>query len=287
MITTAHLFDRDPNIYRFAYPAVAAFGALGVVLLQRIRVRGERAELRRAENNDTDGFGEGVAEPFTLAAVVRPGNLLREMRRVLRQDRRFYEYCRALMCVGMANLMIFPVVATIIAHELDLSYLLCIGLLAVVPRAVNIVALFLWAPYFDRVGVVRFRVAHSLCWVSHMVLGTIGTAWVLMRGELGATATGLAVGFYVLSRVAMGLGMGGGALAWHLGHLHFAKPADAEVYMGVHVTLTGLRGLIMPFVGIWLWTQMGIVAWFVATALSLCGLVMYTAMARDEQNTAC
>ncbi len=283
MIATARLFDSDPDVYRIAYPVVAAFGALGVVLLQRIHVRRERAELSRVAVDNGGDFREGVAEPFSLAALLRPGNVLGQMYRVLREDRRFYRYCKALMFTGMGNLMIFPVIATIITLELKLSYLMCIGLLSVVPRAVNIIALYLWAPYFDRVGVVRFRVAHGIVWLSHMVLGTIGTVWVLLRGEMGATATGLALGFYVLSRVAMGFGLGGGALAWHLGHLHFAKPADAEVYMGVHVTLTGLRGLVMPFLGIWLWTQTGIWAWLLATAFSFCGLMLYAAMARDEE----
>ncbi len=282
MISAAHLFDRDPDIYRFAYLLVAACGALAVVLVQRVHVRGERSELGRAEGGGGGRFGEAVVKPLALAAVLSPGRVLGQMYRVLREDRRFYRYCRALMFTGMGNLMIFPVVAAIITLELQLSYVLCIGLLTVVPRVVMLAALLFWAPYFDRVGVVRFRVAHGVCWLSHLVLGTIATLWVVLRGELGVVATVLALAFYLLSRIAMGLGLGGGALAWHLGHLHFAKPADAEVYMGVHVTLTGLRGLIMPFVGIWLWYRTGIFVWLLATGFSFLGLMFYTALARDE-----
>ena len=156
------------------------------------------------------------------------------------------------------------------------------GLLRVLPLSAMLVALFLWAPFFDRVGVVRFRVTHGACWLLHLVLGTVGTALILRRPEIGSAAATLAVLFYVLNRIMMGVSMGGGALAWYLGHLHFARPAEAEVYMGIHVTLTGVRGLVMPLVGIWLWIHAGIWVWLVATGFSLCGLLLYAAMARDE-----
>ncbi len=282
MLAAARLFDRNPDVYRFTYPVVAACGAVAVVLLQRLRVRGERSELRRRRPDGAGGPGDAMLEPFALTTMLDPGTVLRQMGRVLREDQRFRRYCVALMFTGMANLMIFPVVTTIITLDLRLSYLLSIGLLSVVPRTVTIVGLFVWAPYFDRVGVVRFRGAHGISWLAHLVLGSLGTVGVLLREEWGAPATVLAALFFLFSRIAMGLGMGGGGLAWHLGHLHFAKPQDAEIYMGVHMTLTGLRGLVMPLVGIWLWAQTGFFVWVLGIALSVVGLALYTAMARDE-----
>ena len=55
--------------------------------------------------------------------------------------------------------------------------------------------------------------------------------------------------------VLTGLGNAGGVLAWNLGHQDFAPPGRDSQYMGVHVTLTGIRGLMAPFlaVGIYQW----------------------------------
>ncbi len=39
-------------------------------------------------------------------------------------------------------------------------------------------------------------------------------------------------------------------LAWNLGRLSFVKPDKSQDYMAVHVTLTGLRGLTAPFLGV-------------------------------------
>ncbi|MHC4092444.1 MAG: hypothetical protein ACYSVY_19590, partial [Planctomycetota bacterium] len=109
---------------------------------------------------------------------------------------------------------------------------------------------------------------------------------VVGQARIGPAAPVVAVFIYGLSRIAMGMGLGGGTLAWTLGHLHFARPQEAEVYMGVHVTLTGLRGLVMPFVGIWLWTVVGWWVWLLACCLSFAGLMGYAAMAREETAAA-
>ncbi|MFQ5591349.1 MAG: MFS transporter, partial [Phycisphaerae bacterium] len=53
--------------------------------------------------------------------------------------------------------------------------------------------------------------------------------------------------------------------------------------MGIHVSLTGVRGLIAPLAGMWLWNRIGWPVWLVAVGLSLVSLTMYAAMARRER----
>jgi len=278
----AQIFDRDPAAYRFVYPLTALCGLVAIHLLQRVRVRGEASEIRQALGRPANGLSPGLAEPFTLVAMLSPGNVIGRMIRVLREDARFARYCGALMLIGAGNLMIGPVLLVIVTQELALGYLVSLSLLEMLPRGLMMVSLYRWAPYFDRVGVVRFRVANGACWFSFLALGTLAALVVVFRERIGPPAPALAVALFTASAVARGLGFGSGALAWNLGHLHFARRQDAEVYMGVHVTLTGLRGLIMPLLGIWLWTHTGLFAWILATSLSALGLLGYVAMARAE-----
>ena len=56
----------------------------------------------------------------------------------------------------------------------------------------------------------------------------------------------------LISRVISGVAMGIGRLNWRLGHMEFAPPEKDSLYMGAHISLTGLRGIIAPFVGIYL-----------------------------------
>jgi len=52
-----------------------------------------------------------------------------------------------------------------------------------------------------------------------------------------------------LGRVITGIVNGGGNLAWQLGHNDFAPRDQLSTYMGIHVTLTGVRGAFAPFLG--------------------------------------
>lgn len=283
MFCAAAVFDRDPSTYCYIYPLVALCGAAGIILLQRMQVRGEKAQMRRLEDEANNGLSEGLAEPFSLAAILWPGNVLGEMKRVLWEDKRFARYCGALMLIGMGNLMVVPVMVIIVTQALDMTYMASLALLEIVPRGVMMLALYRWAPYFDRVGVVRFRVANGACWLTCLVLGTLGAAAVVHSDRLGPSSAAIAVALFALCHVFKGLGFGSGALAWNLGHLHFARPHEAEVYMGIHVTLTGLRGLIMPLLGIWLWSRTGILVWVLACVLCAGGLLGYISMARAER----
>jgi sugar phosphate permease len=48
----------------------------------------------------------------------------------------------------------------------------------------------------------------------------------------------------------IGVAMGGGQLAWQLGQNIFATKDNVGTYMGLHVMLTGLRGMFAPFLGV-------------------------------------
>lgn len=53
----------------------------------------------------------------------------------------------------------------------------------------------------------------------------------------------------LIAYTLFGLAMSSVAIAWNLGSMHFAGNEDASMYQSVHVTLTGIRGLIAPLLG--------------------------------------
>jgi hypothetical protein len=141
-----------------------------------------------------------------------------------------------------------------------------------------------WGRLFDRIGVLQFRVVNICAWCVGLLFGLLGT--LVLVGERGDFP-----GYYVLAVVLFvgrgllyGLAEGGGKIAWNLGHLHFAKSEEAEVYMGIHVFLTGVRGLVAPLFGMWLWTVIGWRVWGVAIGFGLLSLILYRRLAREEMD---
>ncbi len=287
VLVAARLCDRDPMAYRFIFPAAAVFGSLGVLLLKNIHVRGERSELRRHEGTACDGEVRfRLTEPFSLTALLSPGHVFGRMLQVLRSDRRFAQYCLAQSFTGVANLMTIPVVVMVVTRRIDLGFAwgfwISTALVEVIPRLLRIGSIRRWARLFDRVGVVRFRVVNVSCWVLSLLLGLAATL-VATHGEgFGTMALPLATLLFAIRGIGVGVGFGGGAIAWTIGHLHFAKAEDAEVYMGIHVFLTGLRGIASPLLGMWLFSVIDWGVWVVAIACATVSLILFCRMARHE-----
>ncbi len=280
------LFDLDPLAYRWFYPAIAVIGAIGLSMILRLRVRGERSALARNATFNGDAVADdALIAPFSLVSLISPWQIVARMREALRQDPRFARYCTAQMCIGCANLMAMPVNTIVLTKVIGLTYTQSNGLLDVVPRVVTLIMLPIWARHFDRVGVLRFRVVNSLCWCGSLLFCGLGAMLAGLHGS-AAFMVVATVATYALGRIFEGLAQSGGAIAWNIGHLHFAEDDKAELYMGIHVSLTGLRGLIAPFLGVLLYSWIDWGAFAVGVAVSGIGFIIFSRLAREESSEA-
>jgi hypothetical protein len=133
--------------------------------------------------------------------------------------------------------MLTSQLVVIFSEHLHLAPGLQIALLSVVPLGTLPLFVPFWARMFDRGHIVEYRARQGWSLVLAVVTLTFGTwfAWVPMLW-LGA--------------LLLGAAYAGANLGWNLGHNDFASVGRAQHYMGVHVTLTGVRGAIGPPAGI-------------------------------------
>lgn len=279
VVVVMKLFTKWPRSYVYAYPTAALLGLLAILVIRSMHVRGEKTELAQL---DRLRRVSSSPPPSGLRVLLRSGI------KVLRDDPDYRRYMLGMTLLGSANIMTMPLMTIIITKQLMLSYFDSGNLLEVLPRLLMLASLGPWAGLFDRVGVVRFRIINASAWAGLSVFGGLGaTVICYMPDFLDALPVFVtAVSLIALARLCEGVGKGGGAIAWNIGHLHFAKSVEAEAYMGVHVFLTGIRGLIMPFVGTFLYLRYGPLAFVVSTALSLAGILTFAALARRQHQAA-
>lgn len=282
ILLVSALFDARPEAFRWVYPAIAAVGAVALLMIRGLRVRDPRFARNATGREEVACEGDGVIEPLPLTSIVQPWRLVGRMRGALRRNPRFARYCEAQMCIGSANLMLMPVHTVILTRVLRLSYTHSNELLEIIPRAVTLLMLPFWARLFDRVGVLRFRVANSLCWAGSAALAGVG-ALLATLDPANRPLFFLAIGLYAAGRLVDGLAQSGGSIAWNIGHLHFAEDDQAELLMGIHVSLTGLRGLFMPFFGTLVYARFGCGVFLASTALALFGCWLFWKLAREER----
>lgn len=287
MLAAGMALDHDSLSYRYIIPMAAMCGAVGVFIATRIRVRRDRV----ARSHDPLRHESAVdqarwAEPFNLTALISPGHVLGQMVRVLNRDRRFLQYCIAQSLTGISNLLTISVAVAVVTRDLDAGdrwgFWISTALLSALSNLAMLGSISRWGRLFDDVGVLRFRVINVVCWAAGLLFGLAGALAVVYGAKYTGYYFPAAVLLFALRGLANGLGAGGGALAWNLGHLDFAKPEEAEIYMGIHVSLTGLRGLIAPLIGMWLYASFGWTVWVIGLSFSLCSLYSYASMAREE-----
>jgi len=191
------------------------------------------------------GLYPGMGSPFLFSVycglavtslAIAGAFSLSMLREILREDPSFRRYMFWMSLYGSGNLMMNAQLVVLFSDRLQLASLTQILLLTVVPML--LIPLFLpwWARLFDRGHIIEYRSRQCWALVAALLLLTLGVAfrqtWLLWPGA-----------------VLIGMSYAGANLGWNLGHNDFATPGRAQHYMGVNVTLTGVRGLIAPPVG--------------------------------------
>lgn len=236
----ALVLDEHPENFRWIYATGAALGILGLWAFSGVTVSGERRHqvLERRGRRDASGRNSFFA--------------------ILRADPCYARYQMHQFTSGFAAMMLEPPLVYLVSKQIGASYVASIGIIMLIPFVLTMTTMPLWARYLDRVHVAEFRARQNALWV----LGVVIMFWGAWQFSLLWLALG---------RVITGIVNGGGSLAWQLGHNDFAPRDQLADYMGIHVTLTGVRGAFAPFLGMalylgwdakrWLPASPGIGAW--------------------------
>jgi len=237
--------DLNPASFHVVFPVLAAVGVYGNSIFRHVRLRGGRrlAERERAEA----GTAEVSANPVRTAAVA--GDALRTNWRVLVEDRPYRTFMAWMFVFGLGNLMIGAPQAIFLEDRLGATYLQAILATTIIPLLTMPLVIPVWARLLDRLHIVKFRSIHGWSFVT-----AAGVMWLAAWSE--------SLWLFYVSGALLGVGFAGGSIAWNIGHQDFASAERDALYMSVHVTLNGIRGVIAPFLAVALYK------WLDATGVS-------------------
>ena len=269
-IGLGYAMQLSENSYRVMIPIFGFIALIGVGSYARIKVRSESSIIAReqAQSNQSSG---------TLAHIP---TLFKAIARVMIDDIPFRRYQTCQFMLGIGNMMSWAPFVILAKEQFGLDYLPGLILTQVIPLLMMPLFIPLWARFLDRVHIVTFRAFHSWVFVIAMLLSFIGSQMEM-------------VWLFYAASVMRGIAFGGGALAWNLGHLHYVKPQRATDYMAVHVTLTGVRGLTAPFIGVAIYTSYearwpgnGSWVFVVGALLAFLGAMGFLKLSRDFTRAA-
>ena len=249
--------DLNENAIRWVYPVAASFGVLGAWIYSKMRVEGHR-EILQDEQGSPHHVSYLPWKTFDL----------------LFEDRAFAKYMACQFIFGVGNLMLTAPLVIILSDQFSLSYLGEILIVSTIPMLMIPLSTLFWAKLLDKMHVLSFRSIHSWFFVvSSLCIGI-------------SIATHSLAGLWVGAGIR-GIGFGGGVIAWNLGHQDYAPVEQSGRYMGLHVTLTGIRGLFAPAFGMIVYSTMlsygyqaGPIVFYVGASLSAIGGIGFILLAK-------
>jgi hypothetical protein len=220
---TGWLIEDNPDLFRWLLGLTSLCAIASLLRLRAVRVRHER-RLLEAERGLTgdDAF--------------RIGRYLS----ILREDPLYRRYMACMMVLGSGNLMFTAPLILIMGQDMGLSSFSQVLVTAALPTLIVPFSARAWSRVLAREHIIGFRRRNSRWYAFAIAVAVVG---VFADSELALW----------LSAVVLGIAIGGGMLGWNLGHNDFAPEARVADYLGLHVSLTGLRGLIAPLLGVWLY----------------------------------
>jgi hypothetical protein len=215
------LLERNGPWFRVLIVAAGMCGLAGAWAFRRFHVQdeeqlleAERARLKQGARFDLGGI-----------------------RHLLATDADFRHYMLAMSMFGAGLLTLTPLMVICLDDVLQASEFVQVAITTAVPVLTIPFAIGPWARFLDRHHVIVFRSVHSRVGVAGSVLLVLA---VLLHQPLLLWPGAL----------LLGISLAAGSLGWTLGHNDFAPRGEETRYMALHVTLTGIRGLLAPPIGI-------------------------------------
>lgn len=262
--------DAAPGNWRWIFLAAAGCGILERLIWHRMPDNPDYAHQRPALSSP-DWMGR-------LPAWHLWSQPLQRMRRVLDSNRDFARWEAQFMIYGLAFFIISTVQPGYLVEGLGLNYTqISVGQLALL-RLGGAVMLPVMGHYHDRYNPAAFcaRVFFILAFFPLLLSLCI---WL---------PAGLRMVPFYLAFLLQGMAMSGVAVAWSMSSLVFAGQEDGALYQGIHVTLTGFRGLLGPLLGLLIKQTLGWSAafWIAGGLLFLAAALMQRQGAEMERRPA-
>lgn len=159
------------------------------------------------------------------------------------KDKLFGQMLTGWMFMGIGNLMTMPLRIEYIANPVYgvAATNAQVALMTVtIPQLLRVLTIKPWGWIFDRTNLVAMRIVINCLFLSSTIL------YFLSRDIL-------VIGF---ASVLLGIAFGGAGIIWPLWVTKVAPEGKISAYMSVHTSLTGLRGVIAPFIGYLVITQL-------------------------------
>ncbi len=265
------LLDLNNSLYKLFFPVSGVFG-IAVYLSLAKMIKFSLDETEPKEPIYTGRMNLKLLKDIIILPV-------RDMLRLFQENRKFLKFEINFFVYGMAFMITIPVVPIYLVDYLHLSY----TPISIAKGFVFHGALILFTPLMGKHHGTGNP--SKFCGYIFLLLALYPfTLWA--ANYINATGLSFDNSYSVyISYFLFGVAMSGVAIAWSLSSIYFAPPAQVANYQSAHITLTGVRGLFMPFLGYLIMKLFNIELVFIISGclFLFSGVMMLTDIKKDKQ----
>lgn len=235
-----HLLDKQESLFKTILAVTGIAGFISSIVLSLIKIQ-QPVDKTYIPMNFMDVCCSPIKRTFQL----------------MRENKQFAKFERSFSIYGLGFLMLSPILPIYMVEKLQLSYtsnFLAKGILSQLGLLVLSPLLGKW---HDKMHPHRY-IAISF--------GGLALFPLLLLLSGVATSLNISVALAYVAFFVFGIAMTGINIAWNMSSIYFAGAEDASMYQSVHVTLTGVRGLVAPLLGLLILRFAGIYAVFATSA---------------------
>jgi MFS family permease len=257
------LLDSDEYAYTYIFPIVAILGIISVYLLSMINY-----QVVNPQSNQSD-FMASIRKSVTTMFGILKGN------------RPYLHFELGFMFYGFSFMITVTVITIFLERALHLNY----SSVAFYKNAYNILAIIL-LPYTGKLlGKMDPRQFAAITFgalalfILLMMLAEYYPVHTIIWGLDIYLMLVIAYFFYGIFAATM-------ALLWFIGSAYFCKSEEAGDYQSVHLSLTAVRAMFAPLLGVLFYELFGFSATFIIaiTALLLGIYIMFWSYRKDMKN---
>ena len=255
------LLDFDNSAYRYIYPFIAVLGIFSIFILTKIEYR-----VNEKPSADKHFFGAVWAS-------------VKKMVNILKGNKPYRDFELSFMFYGLAWMATAGVITIFFDKVLHMNY----STVAFYKNAYNTLAIVLF-PFFGKlIGNIDPR-KFAIYTFGFMLLHLF---FMEMTEYFGQYFEIFGIKIYyslVISYIFYGLFTATMGLLWYIGSAYFCKNDEVSDYQSIHLSLTGVRALFSPLIGVFVLEMFSFAAvfWMSIISLGLAMLIMYVSMRREK-----
>lgn len=231
------ILDVQENWFRYIFVVIAISGTINALIMAKIK-------LNRAIRINS--------EPFEIKKMfIHPIN---RSIQVLKENREFATFQRNFFIYGIGYISILPAIPKFLVEILGMNYTQTFLGKAVISQIGILILSPLAGKIFDKQNPMSFTA---------LTFGILGFYPLFLF--ISSLFSGTIAAYYLVyfAFLIFGVVMSAVQITWNISSIYFAGCEDVSMYQSVHVTMTGVRGIIAPLLGYFIMRIVGVQGVFI------------------------